>query len=81
MEGLSWKHNNYTFILEGVWPRLQSAHEKPHWISLDFDHWEYQHEEGSEEEEEEGDGERNGVNPEMMEKMVCGGKEGTGNLR
>lgn len=56
-----------------MWPRLQSSHEKPHWISVDFNHWEYQ-KEGSEDEEsqEEGDdGERRGeVDPGMIKKMV-----------
>ena len=58
------------FLSEGVWPRLQALSEKPHWISVDFDHWEYQHD-GSEEEEEE---ERKKLDPEMMRKMVCKGR-------
>ena len=36
-------------FLDRVWPRLQSANEKPHWISLDFSHWEYQKEESEDE--------------------------------
>lgn len=58
---------------EGVWPRLQSSLEKPHWISLDFDQWEYQQEEG-----EESDGETPKIefNPEMMKKIVRGGGRG-----
>ena len=61
--------------VESVWPRLQASHEKPHWISVDFSHWEYQ-DESSEEEEEEGRG-RGEVNPETIKKMVRG-REGRG---
>ncbi len=59
-----------TCVVEGVWPRLQSSHEKPHWISLDFNHFEYQHD-GSEEEEDDGEEEKKQVDPEMRKKMVC----------
>lgn len=55
-------------VAEGVWPRLQTSHEKPHWISLDFNHWEYQNE-GSDESEEEGE-EEGRKKEEMMKKMV-----------
>ena len=24
---------------DGTWPRLQSSHERPHWIMMDFEHW------------------------------------------
>ena len=56
---------------EGVWPRLQSSHEKPHWISLDFSHFEYQHDGSEEEGEEEGEGKD--IDPEMRKKMVSVG--------
>ncbi len=62
------KQSNY-FTTEGVWPRLQSSHEKPHWITLDFNHFEYQHD-GSEEEVEE---EEKEMDPEMRKKVVCVG--------
>lgn len=68
---------------EGVWPRLQSSQEKPHWISLDFSHWEYQkegsEEEDSQEEREGGERRKGEVDPKMMKKMVWwrrGGTEG-----
>ena len=35
----------------GPWPKLQSEHSKPHWIKIDFDHFEIS---DSEEEEKEG---------------------------
>ena len=37
------------------WPRLQSSQEKPHWLRVDFDHWEdlSDDEEGEGEEEDE----------------------------
>ena len=54
---------------EGVWPRLQSSHEKPHWITLDFNHFEYQHD-GSEEEDGVEDEEKE-IDPELRKKMVC----------
>ena len=71
-------------IIEGVWPRLQSSLEKPHWISLDFDQWEYQREEG---EESDGEAPKIELSPEIMKKIVRrregrreerGGKEGGG---
>ena len=55
-----------------MWPRLQSSHEKPHWIRTDFEHWEYLRESGeedSEEEQEEEQGEGS-VDPEKLERMV-----------
>ena len=43
---------------ECKWPRLQSSQEKPHWLRIDFDHWEElsDGEEGEEDETEEGGG-------------------------
>ena len=54
------------FCTENAWPRLQSSLEKPHWISVDFDRFEYV--DDSEEEEDE---ESNEVDPEKMKRMVC----------
>lgn len=40
-----------------IWPRLQSSQERPHWLKLDFEHWEdlsdEEGEEGAEGAEEE----------------------------
>ena len=47
----------------GTWPRLQVAHERPHWIGIDFEHWEYQPESDDEESGTEG----------TSAKMVRGG--------
>ena len=58
---------------EGVWPRLQSSHEKPHWIGVDFNHFEYPHDESEEEGEEEGEGKE--MDPEMRRKVVSGTRE------
>lgn len=55
---------------ERVWPRLQSSHEKPHWIGLDFSHFEYQHD-GSEEEESAGEEESKEIDPEKRKQIVC----------
>lgn len=41
-----------------AWPRLQSAHERPHWLRIDFDRWVDLEEGGSE--GEGGEGEENG---------------------
>ena len=30
----------WTLLLAGSWQKLQSSNEKPHWIKLDFDHFE-----------------------------------------
>lgn len=54
-------------MAEGVWPRLQSSHEKPHWISLDFSRWE----EGSED-EGDGDEEDSSNKKEMMVNNMVG---------
>ena len=40
----------------GIWPRLQASHERPHWIRLDFERWEYQPESDDEEIDGEGGG-------------------------
>ena len=61
-------------FLDRVWPRLQSANEKPHWISLDFNHWEYQKEEGEDE-----SGEDDGSKEEARKKLV-GAMEGSNNI-
>lgn len=42
---------------DGIWPRLQASHERPHWIRLDFERWEYQPE--SDDEESDGGKEEN----------------------
>lgn len=40
------------------WPRLQSSQEKPHWLRVDFEHWEdLSNGSGEEEEREGGEGE------------------------
>ena len=52
-------------VLERIWPRLQPSLEKPHWITLDFSHWEYHKESGEESSEEERE-----VDPERRERMV-----------
>ena len=62
------KKIQHTIIVEGVWPRIQSSLEKPHWISLDFSHWEYQ-DEGSEGEEKDEEKERT-MDPKKIEEMV-----------
>ena len=43
------------FGSEGMWPRLQVSHQKPHWLQVDFDH--YVDDADSEEGEGEGEGE------------------------
>ncbi len=48
----------------GTWPRLQVAHERPHWIAIDFEHWEYQPESDDEESGTEG----------ISSEMVRGGR-------
>ena len=53
-----------------MWPRLQSSHEKPHWIGIDFDHWEYQKESEDEEEEEEEEGVGGAVDREKKARVV-----------
>ena len=39
-------------LLAGEWPKLQSAHIKPHWIKLDFDHYHMSEDEEEEDDEE-----------------------------
>ena len=41
-----------SFILEGMWPRLQVSHQKPHWLQVDFDHYVDDGESGDEAKEE-----------------------------
>ena len=57
-------------VLECVWPRLQSSHEKPHWISIDFTHWEYQKESEDEEDEEKED-DSGSIDPAKKAQVVC----------
>ena len=60
----------FCFCTESTWPRLQSSLEKPHWISVDFERFEYQDNsepEGEEEEEEEGET----IDPEKLKRIVC----------
>lgn len=47
------------------WPRVQSTHQKPHWIHVDFEHFEDEEDEEEEEKEEE-------VDPEKRERIVSG---------
>ncbi len=54
--------------IEGTWPRLQSSNEKPHWISIDFTHWEYQNDGSDDEEEAEGS---LVVGEQLKEMLVC----------
>lgn len=62
---------NSWFVVVGVWPRLQSSLEKPHWIGIDFTHWEYMKESDDEEEEEaEEAGEGRAVDPEKKARIV-----------
>ena len=56
---------------ENTWPRLQSSLEKPHWISVDFERFEYQ-DDSEPEEEEEGDREEGEtIDPEKLQRIVC----------
>ena len=54
-----------------VWPRLQSSQEKPHWLRVDFDHWEELSDGGEEgeEEEDETEGEKKSLSRERLEKI------------
>ena len=52
-------------IVARSWPRVQSAHQKPHWIHVDFEHFEDEEDEEEEEKEEE-------VDPEKRERIVSG---------
>ncbi len=53
-------------VSERVWPRLQTAMEKPHWISIDFNRWEYQKESDDEDDEQN----EQEVDPEKMARVV-----------
>lgn len=54
-----------------VWPRLQSSQEKPHWLRVDFDHWEELSDGGEEreDEEDETEGEKKSLSRERLEKI------------
>ncbi len=54
--------------LAGQWPRLLSTTERPHWLRVDFDHWE--DEDGSEEEDEE-EKEKKLARERMVRMYVC----------
>ena len=56
-------------IVARSWPRVQSAHQKPHWIHVDFEHFEDEEDEEEEEKEEEKEEE---VDPEKRERIVSG---------
>ena len=58
----------YVHDVENTWPRLQSSLEKPHWISVDFDHFEYQDDSEPEDEDEKGQAES--MDPEKLERIV-----------
>ena len=57
----------------GVWPRLQSSQERPHWLRVDFDHWEELSD--GEGEEEVGEEDKKPLTREKLgeikEKQVC----------
>ena len=54
------------------WPRLQSTLERPHWLRVDFDHWEDLSDgEEEEEEEEEEEGERGEKRAQAREKLAA----------
>lgn len=53
-----------------MWPRLQSSHEKPHWITVDFKHWEYQPEGSDESDDGEEAKKKKAMDPELREKVV-----------
>ena len=55
-------------IVARSWPRVQSAHQKPHWIHVDFEHFEDEEDEEDEEEEEK----EEEVDPEKRERIVSG---------
>ena len=58
-----------------MWPRVQSAHQRPHWIHVDFEHFEDEEEDEKEEEDVEGE-----KDPEKRERIVSRGSE-VGGLR
>ena len=60
----------------GSWKRLQSSREKPHWIKLDFDHFEVS---DSEEEEEQAGAERGDKN-KVKKGQVCSQLHWAGNF-
>ena len=49
------------------WPRLQSSQEKPHWLRVDFDHWEDLSDD--EEEEDEGGGGKKALARERLAEI------------
>lgn len=55
-------------IVARSWPRVQSAHQKPHWIHVDFEHFEDEEDEEDEEEEEK----EEEIDPEKRERIVSG---------
>ena len=63
-----------------VWPRLQTSQERPHWLRVDFDHWEeLSDNEETDEGEDNGDddgGEKKRLSrkrlEEIKEKQVVG---------
>jgi hypothetical protein len=55
---------------ETTWPRLQSSLEKPHWISVDFERFEYQDDSEPEAEEEEEGEEGEMIDPEKLKRIV-----------
>ena len=62
---------SFFFCSETTWPRLQSSLEKPHWISVDFERFEYQ-DDSEPEAEEEGEEEQGEImDPEKLKRMVC----------
>ena len=52
-----------------AWPRLQSTLEKPHWLRVDFDHWEELSDGDEEEEEGEGEGEKKPLTREKLAEI------------
>ena len=61
----------FCFCTESTWPRLQSSLEKPHWISVDFERFEYQDDSEPEGEEEEEEEEGETIDPEKLKRIVC----------
>lgn len=53
----------------GVWPRLQSSQEKPHWLRVDFDHWEELSDGENEAEDEDSDKEKKPMTRERLEEI------------
>lgn len=57
------------FMAACVWPRLQSSQEKPHWVRIDFDHWE-ELSDGEDGDKEGGDGEDSNKKPLTREILA-----------